>query len=125
MQKKCSFSFFLKTLFSISTLSRIICHPNPLPLFPYYQANNGIREILWSICLLLRVLIENKGFSTFFNERIFEKLTSNFLHPTLRDLAAMLISLLRRLKPTVNKVLSLRDIASLTQHYYKLFIFRP
>ena len=33
--------------------------------------------------------------------------------------------LLRRLKPTVNKVLSLRDSLPQTQHYYKLFIFIP
>ena len=33
-------------------------------------------------------------------------------------------SRIRRLKPTVNKVLSLRDISLLTQHFYNLFIFR-
>ena len=41
---------------------------------------------------------------------------------SLRDLETMLYYLLRRLKPTVNKVLSLRDIFPLTQHYYKLII---
>ena len=44
---------------------------------------------------------------------------------SLRDFGAMLFLRLRRLKPTVNQVLSLRDISPLTQHDYKLFIFHP
>jgi len=44
---------------------------------------------------------------------------------SLRDFGGKFFRLIRRLKPTVNKVLSLRDFSPLTQHYYKLFIFYP
>ena len=43
--KKCSFSFFLKTLFFISNLSRIRCHLIFSTLFPYYSTNKAIREM--------------------------------------------------------------------------------
>ena len=65
--KKCSFSFFLKTLFFISNLSRIRCLLIFSTLFPYYSANKRIREMLSSVCLLLSVLIENKGFPSYFS----------------------------------------------------------
>ena len=38
--------------------------------------------------------------------------------PSLRDLSDNSLCLLRRLKPTVNKVLSLWDISPLSQHFY-------
>jgi len=44
---------------------------------------------------------------------------------SLRDFGGRVFSLIRRLKPPVNKVSSLRDFSPLTQHYYKLFIFYP
>jgi len=44
---------------------------------------------------------------------------------SLRDFADRVTLNLRRLKSTVNKVLSLRDFSPLAQHYYKLFIFYP
>ena len=44
--------------------------------------------------------------------------------PSLRDFAARVTLYLRRLKSTVNKVLSLRDISPLTPHYNFLFLIR-
>jgi len=44
---------------------------------------------------------------------------------SLRDFRAYLFCLIRRLKPTVNKVLSLRDFLPLKLHCYKLFTFHP
>ena len=68
--KKCSFSFFLKTLFFINNLSRKSCLLISSTLFPsYYSANKEIREMLASVCFLLRSLLENKVFSKFFYER--------------------------------------------------------
>ena len=47
------------------------------------------------------------------------------LVPSLRDFAVYSSCwLFRRLKSTVNKVLSLRDISSLTQYFFKFFISR-
>ena len=90
--KKCSFSFFLKTLFFISNLSRIRCLLIFSTLFPYYSANKRIREMLSSVCLLLSVLIENKGFP-YGKFRIFHnvyegknvKITAHFLHLLIID----------------------------------------
>ena len=42
---------------------------------------------------------------------------------SLQDLLMIWQQFLRRLKPTVNQVLSLRDISPLIQYFYKLFIF--
>ena len=42
---------------------------------------------------------------------------------SLRDLADCVASLSRRLKPTVNQVLSLRDFQPLKRRFYKLLIF--
>ena len=44
---------------------------------------------------------------------------------SLRDFADRVTLHLRRLKSTVNKVLSLQDFSPLSQHCYKLFIFHP
>ena len=44
---------------------------------------------------------------------------------SLRDFGAGLFRLPRRLKPTVNQVLSLRDSSPLNQYYGNLFIFCP
>ena len=77
---KCSFSFFLKTLFFISNLSRISPPLISSTLFPYYSANKGIRFREGCVChQLLRLLLENKVFSIYFYERIFEKISSLFL----------------------------------------------
>ena len=43
---------------------------------------------------------------------------------SLQDLLMTCKQFFRRLKPTVNKVLSLRDISSLIQYFYKFFISR-
>ena len=45
---------------------------------------------------------------------------------SLRDFAEYSsCRLFRRLKSTVNKVLSLRDISPLTQYFYKFFVLHP
>ena len=43
---------------------------------------------------------------------------------SLHDFGDGLFCAFRRLKPTVNQVLSLRDISSLIQYFYKFFISR-
>ena len=52
-------------------------------------------------------------------------LWSDDIVSSLRDFGGKLFRLFRRLKPPVNKVLSLRDFSSLKLHCYKLFVFHP
>jgi len=76
-------------------------------LFAYSLKNKKIRERKGGVIKLLRELSKNKG---------------SMIVSSLRDFIVSLFCLIRRLKPPVNKVLSLRDISPLTQHHFKLLI---
>ena len=79
-------SFFIKTLFVKSSLSRLSIPTFSFPLLGYSMKNKGIREIFDIFHLLLRVLLDNKVFSnSHFLNAFLKKKKIYFFHPILLE----------------------------------------